>query len=148
MGLLEWAKLELVKFGPSNSIRRRALAATDLGTVGTDCYVGSGVTITPLGGDSKGQVLLEIGDRVAISPDVVFACSSHPEQSVLSERYGKMERITIEDDAWIGANATICCGVKIGAEAIVGAGAVVTEDVPTRTLVGGSPAKKIKEIPK
>lgn len=147
MGVVEWAKLQLVKFGPSGPIRCRALAATELATVGTDCYIGSGVTITPLGGDTHGEVLLEIGDRVAISPNVLLACSAHPGQSVLSERYGRMERIVIGDDAWIGGNATILPGVEIGAESIVCAGAVVTEDVPERTVVGGVPAETIKEIP-
>jgi maltose O-acetyltransferase len=65
---------------------------------------------------------------------------------------GKMKLISmpkpvkIEDDVWIGGNATIVPGVTIGEEAVVAAGSVVTKDVPPKTLVGGNPAKVIKEI--
>lgn len=54
---------------------------------------------------------------------------------------------TIKDCVWIGANATILIGVTIGKNAVVAAGAVVTKDVPDNCLVGGVPAKVIKEIP-
>ena len=54
--------------------------------------------------------------------------------------------IMIKDRAWIGANATILTGVTIGKNAVVAAGAVVTKDVPDNCMVGGVPAKIIKEI--
>ena len=57
--------------------------------------------------------------------------------------YGK---VTVGKNAWIGMNATICPGVTIGKYAVVGAGAVVTKDVETHTIVGGVPARKIKNI--
>lgn len=147
MGVFEWTKLQIVKHGPSSSIRTRALDATELATVGDDCYIGSGTTITPLGGDSGGEVLIQIGDRVAIGPNTTFATSSHPEQSVLSRKYGCIEEIVIRDDVWIGCDTTIMGGVELGTESIVAAGAVVIEDVPSRTIVGGVPAEKIKDIP-
>jgi acetyltransferase-like isoleucine patch superfamily enzyme len=52
----------------------------------------------------------------------------------------------IEDDVWIGANAVILPGVTIGKHVVVAAGAVVTQDVPDNTIVGGVPAKEIKKI--
>ena len=61
-----------------------------------------------------------------------------------SATYGRP--IVIEDKAWIGINSTILPGVRIGYGAIVGAGSVVTKDVPPMTVVAGNPAKFIKKI--
>jgi maltose O-acetyltransferase len=52
----------------------------------------------------------------------------------------------IEDDVWIGANAIILKGVTIGARSIVGAGAVVSRDVPPDCVVAGNPARVVKEL--
>ena len=60
---------------------------------------------------------------------------------------GIAKPIVIGDDVWIGGNVTIVAGVHIGNNVIVAAGAVVTKDVPDNTLVGGVPAKKIKDLP-
>jgi maltose O-acetyltransferase len=54
--------------------------------------------------------------------------------------------ITVEDYVWIGGNSTILPGVTIGKHAIVAAGSVVTKDVPPNTIVGGNPARLIREI--
>ncbi len=97
---------------------------------------------------------IHIGNRVLIGPDVKIYAGGH--SIIPSERLkvedGKMKLISmpksvkIEDDVWIGGNATIVPGVTIGEEAVVAAGSVVTKDVPPKTLVGGNPAKVIKEI--
>jgi acetyltransferase-like isoleucine patch superfamily enzyme len=52
--------------------------------------------------------------------------------------------VTIEDDVWIGVNATILPGVRVGRGAVVAAGSVVTQDVPEFAIVGGVPAKVLK----
>ena len=57
--------------------------------------------------------------------------------------YGK---VTVKQNAWIGMNVTICPGVTIGKYAVVGAGAVVTKDVPDYAVVAGVPAKVIKML--
>jgi acetyltransferase-like isoleucine patch superfamily enzyme len=54
--------------------------------------------------------------------------------------------VTIEDDVWIGANAVVLPGVRIGTHAVVAAGAIVTKDVPPHSLVAGVPAKVIKQL--
>ena len=95
---------------------------------------------------------VKIGDRVAVSPGVIFISSSSPNNSMLSnnnyvrDRLIKTENIIVENDAWIGAGAIIMPGVKIGMGSIVGAGAVVTKDVPDMAIVAGVPARIIKKI--
>ena len=62
---------------------------------------------------------------------------------ILKYTYGK---VTVKKNAWLGLNVTICPGVTIGEYAVVGAGAVVTKDVPAYAVVGGVPAKVIKML--
>ena len=65
----------------------------------------------------------------------------------LHQRYVlKCRTVVIGDNAWIGAGATIMPGVHIGENAVVAGGAVVTKDVPANTVVGGNPAKVIRQI--
>lgn len=78
----------------------------------------------------------------------MISAATHPlnaERRV--SRHFQSHPIVIGDRAWIGANATILTGVTIGENAVVAAGSVVTKDVPANCLVGGVPAKVIKEIP-
>lgn len=85
---------------------------------------------------------IQIGDGCAISENVVIRDSDN---HVVENSTGKMTSpIIIENNVWIGINATILKGVTIGEGAIVAAGAVVTKDVPPHTLVGGVPAKIIR----
>ncbi len=63
------------------------------------------------------------------------------------EKLGIAEPITIGNDVWIGGNVTILPGVTIGDNVVVAAGAVVTKDLPSNCVVGGIPAKVIKDIP-
>jgi acetyltransferase-like isoleucine patch superfamily enzyme len=67
--------------------------------------------------------------------------SGHPKEIDLGER-----AIDISSDAWIGANAIILRGVTVGMGGIVGAGAVVTKNVPAYTIVAGNPAHPIREL--
>lgn len=88
---------------------------------------------------------ITIGDEVFIGPKVNLITINHdPDPENRSATYGRP--IVIEDKAWIGINSTILPGVRIGYGAIVGAGSVVTKDVPPMTVVAGNPAKFIKKI--
>lgn len=86
-----------------------------------------------------------IGDHCQIGHNVVFATLNHglaPE-----DRYHTYPApIVLGKNVWVGSNATILQGVTIGDNAIVGAGAVVTKDVEANTIVGGVPARIIKQI--
>ena len=80
-----------------------------------------------------------IGKRVVISEGVTIRDADN--HIIHREGYQATAPITIHDHVWIGVNATILKGVTIGEGAIVAAGAVVTKDVPPRSIVGGVPAK-------
>jgi maltose O-acetyltransferase len=91
---------------------------------------------------------LEIGANVMMGPDVIIMTSSHNVESIdlpmnLQGSLPK-QKVTIGDDVWIGARVIILPGVKVGTGSIIGAGAVVTKDVPDYAVVGGIPAKFIK----
>ena len=90
---------------------------------------------------------ITIGDHTLIAPNVQFYAATHPidakRRSALLE-YG--EPITIGKHVWIGGNATICPGVTIGDRSVIGAGSVVTKDIPADVVVAGNPARFIREI--
>lgn len=88
-----------------------------------------------------------IGEDVFIAPGVVISAATHPlDAEHRVQRFFQSHPVTIRDRAWIGANATILTGVTIGENAVVAAGAVVTRDVPDSCLVGGVPARVIKDL--
>jgi len=89
-----------------------------------------------------------LGNNVQIGPNVCFETVSHGLAYVSGKGRGDIVRpIAVEDEVWIGAGAIITGGVTIGRGAVVAAGAVVTRDVAPMTLVGGVPARLIREIP-
>lgn len=95
---------------------------------------------------------LTIEDRTAFGPNVTIVVTSHPNNSrlrVLKDIYPSFEifgTVCIHHDAWVGAGVIILPGVTVGEHSIVGAGAVVTEDVPPFSIVAGVPAKVIRVI--
>jgi acetyltransferase-like isoleucine patch superfamily enzyme len=122
--------------------------------IGQSCFVGPGARIWS-------AARISIGDRVLISHNVnIFDSLTHPLSprlrhlqfnEITSRGHPKSinldeKPVVISNDAWIGAGATILKGVSIGACAIVGAGAVVTHDVPAATIVAGNPAVYIRAL--
>ncbi|SDJ15525.1 maltose acetyltransferase domain-containing protein [Salimicrobium halophilum] len=90
---------------------------------------------------------IRFGDRCQVAPGVHIYTATHPldaKERSAGKEYGKP--VTIGDDVWLGGSAVINPGVRIGDRAVVAAGAVVTKDVPADTVVGGNPARVIKEI--
>ncbi|MCP4423687.1 MAG: acyltransferase [Chloroflexi bacterium] len=97
----------------------------------------------------RGQGGVEIGDRVYTSPFTQIIAVNHlfeDRERPFTEQGITAEGIIIEDDVWLGAGAVVTDGVRVGKGAVVAAGAVVTKDVPPHTVVGGVPARIIKEI--
>lgn len=90
---------------------------------------------------------VHIGDRVMIGPNTSIITVNHPiSLKGRRQHLAQGTPVTIGDDVWIGANCTILPGITIGNNVVVAAGAVVTKDVPDNCVVGGVPAKVIKEI--
>ena len=90
---------------------------------------------------------ITFGDNVFVAPNCCFTTASHPLD--VAQRNAGLETcqpIHVGDNVWIGANVTVLQGVTIGEGAVVAAGAVVNRDVSPHTLVGGVPAKLIKNI--
>lgn len=88
-----------------------------------------------------------IGDNVMIGPNTMISTVNHPLSPAGRRKHlGIGKPVTLGNDVWIGGNVTILPGVHIGSNVVVAAGAVVTKDVPDNCLVGGVPAKKIKDI--
>ncbi len=116
---------------------------------------------------------IEIGDRVVIRPntmlmadgdagivigsDVLIGAGVHvyvnnhrydnPDMTIAEQGYYPSESVMIEDDVWIGANATLLAGVRVGRHSVIAAGSVVTKSVEPFSVYGGVPARKISEIP-
>lgn len=110
--------------------------------IGEDCLIGEYTVI-------RGQGGVTISDRVYTSPLVQIVAVNHifddPTRPFIEQGI-TAQGIVIEDDVWIGSGAVITDGVRIGKGAVVAAGAVVTQDVPPHTVVGGVPAKVLRSI--
>ncbi|WP_414732956.1 DapH/DapD/GlmU-related protein [Acetobacterium carbinolicum] len=106
--------------------------------VGKNVFINSGCRFQDQGG-------ITIGDGALIGHNVVLATLNH---DIDPRKRSTMHPapIVIGKNVWIGANVTVVPGVKIGDGAVIAAGAVVSKDVPANVIVGGVPAKIIKQI--
>jgi maltose O-acetyltransferase len=133
----------------AESVRRRAWVRSGAFTAGRGAYFNPGILVVVR---EWGELAAAIGERVAISPGVVFVSASSPNASRLLElpgfagRYVKRAPITVKEDAWIGAAAVLLPGVTIGKGALVAAGAVVTRDVPDWAVAAGVPARIVGDV--
>jgi maltose O-acetyltransferase len=109
------------RIGPS-------LVIGDNSGVGENCRIGSNTTI---------------GNNVRMGPDVIICTQNHKYTRETYEGFIR-KPVTIEDNVWIGYRVIILPGVRVGKNSIIGAGAVVSKDVPPYTVVGGVPAKVLK----
>lgn len=118
--------------------------------IGENCNIGQNVVISPevvLGNNVKVQNNVSIytgvicEDDVFLGPSMVFTNVTNPRSAV--NRRNQYAKTVVKRGASIGANATIVCGHDIGAFAFIGAGAVVTKNVPDFALVVGNPARQI-----
>lgn len=117
--------------------------------IGENCNLGQNVVVSPdvvLGNNVKVQNNVSIytgvicEDDVFLGPSMVFTNVINPRSAV--NRKSEYKKTLVRKGASIGANATIICGIEIGAFAFIAAGAVVTKDVPAYALVVGNPARQ------
>ena len=119
-------------------------------TLGENCNLGQNVVVSPgciLGNNVKVQNNVSIytgvicEDDVFLGPSMVFTNVTNPRSAV--NRKSEYAKTTVKKGATIGANSTIVCGHDIGEFAFIGAGAVVTKNVPAYALLVGNPARQL-----
>ncbi|MFG1925329.1 sugar O-acetyltransferase [Cryptosporangium sp. NPDC048952] len=145
---------------PSDTARRRLLVEAIFGSVGertvllSPFYAGFGSKVH-IGDDFFGNVNLtfvddaeiRIGNGVMIAPSVTLTTTGHPIHPDLREDFRRFsEPIVIDDKVWIGSNAVVLPGVHVGYGAVIGAGSVVTHDIPDMTVAVGSPCRVVRAI--
>ena len=136
-----------VILGDQSCVRERV-------TIGDDVVVGRGTLVendTTIGAMTKIQAdayitaYTTLEEHVFIAPRVVTTNDNFMGRT--ERRHGLVKGPTVRRGARVGGGAILCPGVEIGEEAFVGAGAVVTKDVPARTLVVGNPARVLRDVP-
>jgi UDP-2-acetamido-3-amino-2,3-dideoxy-glucuronate N-acetyltransferase len=123
--------------------------------MGENCNIGQNVVISPrvvLGNNVKVQNNVSVytgvicEDDVFLGPSCVFTNILNPRSFI--DRKEAFKKTLVKKGATIGANATILCGITIGEYAMIGAGSVVTKDVPPYALIVGNPGKQIGRVDK
>lgn len=145
---------------PSETDKRRALLLAILGSVGERTvllppfHAGFGSNVH-IGDDFFGNVNLtfvddvdiRIGDGVMIAPSVTLTTTGHPVHPARRVDFARFsEPIVIEDKVWIGSNAVVLPGVRIGYGSVVGAGSVVSRDVPPMSVAVGTPCRVLRRV--
>lgn len=90
---------------------------------------------------------IKIGDNCQMAPNVAIYTAGHPIHPITRNsayEYGK--EVTIGDNVWLGGNTVVCPGVHIGNNVVIGAGSVVTKDIPDWSIAAGNPCKVLRQI--
>ena len=88
-----------------------------------------------------------IGDDVQLGPYVQLLTATHPvEPGPRRDKWEGAEPIVIGDNVWLGGGVVVCPGVSIGADTVVGAGSVVTRDLPAGVVAVGAPARVVRPV--
>ena len=146
---------------PSKGEEKKALLKKMFGKIGESCYIE-----TPFYANWGGKnvymgdhvyanfnlvlvddAVIEIGDHVMIGPNVVLCTGTHPVSPRLRAKEAQYnKRVKVGSGVWIGANTMVMPGVTIGENSIIGAGSVVTKDIPANVIAFGNPCKVYREI--
>ncbi|MFC6169149.1 sugar O-acetyltransferase [Loigolactobacillus jiayinensis] len=90
---------------------------------------------------------INIGDNVMLGPRVSLYTAGHPLVASVRNQYLEFgQPITLADNVWLGGNVVVCPGVTIGANTVVGAGAVVTKNLPANVVAAGNPARIVRSL--
>ena len=136
-----------VILGDQSCVRERVEIGDDV-VLGRGSYIENDTTVgalTKIQAEAYITAYSTLEDNVFIAPCVVTTNDNWMGRT--EQRFGSIKGPTIRRGARVGGGAILCPGVEIGEEAFVGAGAVVTKDVPARKLVVGSPARVLRDVP-
>jgi maltose O-acetyltransferase len=145
---------------PNDTAGRHEILSDLLGSFGPDseilppfqCDYGYQTTFGARSFANMGLVSLDvakvtIGDDVQIGPNVQLLTPTHPiDPTARRERWEAALPITVGNNVWLGGGVIVCPGVSIGENTVVGAGAVVTRDLPANVVAVGNPARVIKTV--
>ena len=146
---------------PSESALRAELLRRMFGSIGDNCHIEApfyanwGGKHVFMGNDVYANFNLTlvddgniyIGDKVMFGPNVTVATANHPLLPELRERGLQYNlAVHIGRNVWIGANAVIVPGVTIGENAVIGAGSVVTKDIPANVVAAGNPCRVLRPV--
>jgi maltose O-acetyltransferase len=140
--------------------QRLVLLGELLGRLGEDteirppfqCDYGCTISVGARSFVNYGAIVLDcapvtIGDEVQIATGVQLLTATHPlDADTRRQGWESAAPISIEDGAWLGSGAIVCPGVTIGENAVVGAGSVVTRDLPPGVLAVGNPCRVVREL--
>jgi acetyltransferase-like isoleucine patch superfamily enzyme len=136
-----------VILGDQSCVRERVEVGDDV-VLGRGSYIENDTTVgalTKIQADAYITAYSTLEDNVFIAPCVVTTNDDYMGRT--EQRHAAIKGPTIRRGARVGGGAILCPGVEVGEEAFVGAGAVVTKDVPPRALVVGNPARVLREVP-
>lgn len=146
---------------PSQQAKKQALLKEMFAEIGDDCYLE-----TPFHANWSGKFAhfghhiyanfnltmmddsaIYVGNYVMFGPNVTLAAGTHPIDPVSRKKAGQYNLpVHIKDNVWIGANAVVIPGVTIGENSVIGAGSVVTKDIPANVVAVGNPCRILREI--
>lgn len=144
------------------TVERRALLEELLGSIGADswimprfqCDYGTYISIGSNSFLNYDAILLDcapikIGNDVSIGPRAQLLTALHPmeDHDARRSRWESALPIAIGDNVWLGGGVIVCPGVTIGENSVIGAGSVVTRDVPPHTFAAGNPCRAIRALP-
>lgn len=145
---------------PREQEKRQEILKKLLGGIGKDCYIeppiranwgkntylGDGVYVNfnlTLVDDTD----IHIGNNVLIGPNVIIDTGTHPINPIIRKKQAQYNLpVYIEENVWIGAGSIILPGVRIGKNSVIGAGSVVTKDIPENVVAVGNPCRVLREI--
>ena len=108
--------------------------------IGKNFYANHGLILLDAGG-------ITFGDNIYIGPGCHFYTSNHPiDKDIRNKGLEYATPIIVGNDVWFGGNVTVLPGIKIGNNVVIGAGSVVTKDIPNNCIVAGNPCKIIRKI--
>ena len=125
--------------------KRIDLSTWETDKINGEINLGAYILISP-GTSIRSAKKITIGESTMIASDVTITDSDWHGIYDRSEPVGNTKPVVLKDNVWIGDSAIVCKGVTIGENSIIGAGAVVTKDVPPNSIFAGNPAKLVKTL--